>query len=332
MGALLYSNNTQSNLSVPESVGSSYSLNVSAQQEVAGVHITSHRILSRYQPVANIPTTVINPYNAHHSYLNELRTRHDGGHSGFTPVYRLKEALISMATFGAGNAYVQPNPEMLGAYLGFIEVLRKVLPPSIGFLDISIRTPDVVFVTRSGEWPVDAASGGVMALIDIAWQIFTYAHGKSAFVVTIDEPENHLHPSMQRSLMGSLLEAFPNSQFIVATHSPFIVSSVEDAAVYVLQFGDAEDSAGELSESTRVTSVRLDTVNRAGNASEILREVLGVPATIPIWVEKGLADIVEAYRARPLTNDTLDALRTDLSRLGYGELYPQALGELARGK
>ena len=81
-----------------------------------------------------------------------------------------------------------------------------------------------------------------------------------------------------------------------------------------------------------MTSTKLDTVNRAGSAGEILREVLGVPATIPVWVEENLEQIVMRYRARQLTTEMLGTLRTELSNLGYGELYPEALAALTRGK
>ncbi|WP_419836937.1 AAA family ATPase [Streptomyces brasiliscabiei] len=50
-----------------------------------------------------------------------------------------------------------------------------------------------------------------------------------------DEPENHLHPSMQRTLVPTLLAAFPNVRFIVATHSPFVVTSTREAYVYALR-------------------------------------------------------------------------------------------------
>ena len=48
----------------------------------------------------------------------------------------------------------------------------------------------------------------------------------------------------------------------------------------------------EASESSGVVSEKLDTINKAGNASELLAEVLGVAATIPEWVEEELAGIV----------------------------------------
>ena len=166
--------------------------------------------------------------------------------------------------------------------------------------------------------------------------MFSRVNGE--FVVTIDEPENHLHPTMQRTLMRRLLKTFPRTQFIIATHSPFMVSSVSDSNVYVLRYVNTETEAvqsGEqisASESTRVVSQKLDTVNKAGNASEILREVLGVKATIPEWVEEDIANIVARYRERQITSESLMELRDELSGLGYEVLYPEALAALTEGQ
>jgi predicted ATP-binding protein involved in virulence len=52
-------------------------------------------------------------------------------------------------------------------------------------------------------------------------------------LVFIDEAENHLHPKWQKTFLNSILGMFPNLQIVVATHSPFIVGSVEGAKVYV---------------------------------------------------------------------------------------------------
>jgi len=51
----------------------------------------------------------------------------------------MKESIISMAVFGEGNSRNQGNPELQKALQGFINVLHKVLPPSLGFIDISVR-------------------------------------------------------------------------------------------------------------------------------------------------------------------------------------------------
>ncbi|EGR3374368.1 MAG: ATP-binding protein [Gammaproteobacteria bacterium] len=51
-------------------------------------------------------------------------------------------------------------------------------------------------------------------------------------VVFIDEIDAHLHVSLQKKILAFLVEAFPQVQFIVTTHSPFVVSSVNNAVIY----------------------------------------------------------------------------------------------------
>ncbi|MBP3140232.1 AAA family ATPase [Aliivibrio fischeri] len=53
-------------------------------------------------------------------------------------------------------------------------------------------------------------------------------------VAFIDEIDAHLHVSLQRKIFAFLVKSFPNIQFIVSTHSPFVVSSVSDAVIYDL--------------------------------------------------------------------------------------------------
>lgn len=53
-------------------------------------------------------------------------------------------------------------------------------------------------------------------------------------IVLIDEIDAHLHVSLQRKIFSFLTNAFPNIQFIITTHSPFVVSSVSDALIYDL--------------------------------------------------------------------------------------------------
>jgi predicted ATP-binding protein involved in virulence len=47
-------------------------------------------------------------------------------------------------------------------------------------------------------------------------------------IVMIDEIDLHLHPEWQRRVVGDLLAAFPNTQFILTTHSPYIVASINN--------------------------------------------------------------------------------------------------------
>ena len=53
-------------------------------------------------------------------------------------------------------------------------------------------------------------------------------------VVLIDEIDSHLHVSLQRLILPFFINSFPNVQFIVTTHSPFVLMSTPDTIVFDL--------------------------------------------------------------------------------------------------
>jgi energy-coupling factor transporter ATP-binding protein EcfA2 len=328
VGEFAYSDGQVSKLTVPAVNSITYNASIDPPVPISGLHIGSHRPVPNYQQVGNIPTNAIGAEQAYQLYHQETMQRYQNSYTQFSPVYRMKEAIISMATFGPGNQYVQRNERVAKLFEDFKKVLAKTLPNTIGFKDINIRIPDVVIVTNTGDFIIDAASGGLMSLIDLSWQIFLYSHDKDEFVVTIDEPENHLHPSMQRALLTRLLSAFPNAQFIVATHSPFIVSSVKDSVVYVLGYNPS-DNVDETGINSRVSSLKLDNANKAGTASEILRDVLGVPVTLPEWAEDDLRRISGDFQIENLNSEGIVQLHQRLDEAGLGEYYPEALRQIA---
>jgi predicted ATP-binding protein involved in virulence len=58
---------------------------------------------------------------------------------------------------------------------------------------------------------------------------------KGKGIVLIDEIDIHLHPSWQRDIISAFKATFPNIQFFMTSHSPFIVSSTHKSQLYVLQ-------------------------------------------------------------------------------------------------
>lgn len=54
-------------------------------------------------------------------------------------------------------------------------------------------------------------------------------------IVLIDEIETHLHIDLQKKILPFLTSFFPKIQFIVTTHSPFVLSSINNAVIYDLE-------------------------------------------------------------------------------------------------
>ena len=58
---------------------------------------------------------------------------------------------------------------------------------------------------------------------------------KEPAVLLIDELDLHLHPQWQREIVGYLSNIFTATQFIITTHSPFILQSMDNVNLYTLQ-------------------------------------------------------------------------------------------------
>lgn len=86
-------------------------------------------------------------------------------------------------------------------------------------------------------------SSGYAAVFDIINDLLMRmeAHSKlrSNFdmegVVLVDEIETHLHLELQKRILLILTTLFPNLQFIITTHSPFVLNSLDNAVIYDLE-------------------------------------------------------------------------------------------------
>lgn len=316
VGRLMYDNGTVATLQVPTE-GASFRVTIHGLQTVHGIYITSHRPVYTYQLVKEIPTEVQASEQLFNQYLGIIRQYYQSTAQIRSPNHRLKAALISLATFGYGNEVVEANNEARETFEGFSQVLSDVLPHDLKFRTIAIRMPEVILETGTGDFSLDAASGGIAALVDVAWQIYMRSRSSEKFTVLIDEPENHLHPRLQRAVLPGLLSAFPQAQFIITTHNPFVVTSVRESNVIALDFIDG-----------RVKSESLQDVNRAADANKILTDVLGVPFPVPLWVEDEVEEIVNSVRDEELTAELLATLRNRLNLIGLGHLFPEVIDRL----
>jgi predicted ATPase len=299
-----------------------------SERNVQGLYIPSHR--SVFVPtVVPTPRSPIIPAEAYSRYSDAVRSAWvPNTKSSGTPLQHLKEALLSWQAAPAGpwRSYIDQ----------FTKRLADVLPRALGFRSLSARTDEIVLHTSSGEFTLDAVSGGMAALIDLTWQIFLYSlTAVGRFVVLIDEPENHLHPELQRSVLYKLTQAFPEAQFIVTSHAPLVVTSVQDANVYALQFDDAAlashasgSGAGAVpaAQPARIVVAKpLHGLDRSGSANEILRNVLGLEYTMPVWAANIIDDAVSQAAASGYTKDALEELRSRLKANKLEQYGPEAL-------
>lgn len=324
VGALFYESGDSTRIDVPTGGAlhgrMPYDLHLPNQQRLTGAFINSHRSVSgNYSPVEHIPVSFLDAEQLFEAFTNEIRTRWSGGWTGKSPQLALKEALLAAALFGGrGNENVEFNEQAYSIWTGFHSILEMVMPKSLGFRRLRVRGADIILESRAGDFILDDASGGLNAILEMAWQIFLRSRTHDSFTVLIDEPENHLHPSLQREFLPSLLGAFPRVQFVVATHSPFVVTARPDSKVYALDYN----------ERHRVTARELDYANKAASADETLRRVLGLESTMPKWAATLFDTIVDRYSADGLSIVRLNAMRSELRAQGLESRFPEALNSL----
>lgn len=100
-------------------------------------------------------------------------------------------------------------------------------------------------IVMDGREPFDfnTLSSGYAAILDIVVDLIIRMEKQlnRSFdfnipgVVLIDEIETHLHLELQKNIMKLLTTVFPNIQFIVSSHSPFILNSLDQAVIYDLE-------------------------------------------------------------------------------------------------
>lgn len=136
-----------------------------------------------------------------------------------------------------------------------LEAVRNAInlclkPSGWGDLDFSLERQEIVARhPQHGELPVGMLSDGIRSMLtlvaDIAFRAvklnpnlgpFAATHAQG--IVLIDEVDMHLHPTWQQTVLASLREAFPRIQFIVTTHSPQVLSTVNSEHIRVLNEGD----------------------------------------------------------------------------------------------
>lgn len=98
-------------------------------------------------------------------------------------------------------------------------------------------------IKLNGRDPVifNQLSHGYSSFLKIVMEIIIKMEAKNSKdynlpgIVLIDEVEIHLHIEMQKKIMPFLTQMFPNIQFIVTTHSPFVINSLSNAVIYDLE-------------------------------------------------------------------------------------------------
>lgn len=137
------------------------------------------------------------------------------------------------------------DPALIAPVRAIQQATNTLLPSHTGWhtLEYSLEYGDLVLNHDTyGKLMVSQLSDGIrnmLALVgDIAYRCYQLnahwgeqAPQKTHGIVMLDEVDMHLHPSWQQTVLTDLAKAFPHLQFIVTTHSPQVLTSVDASCI-----------------------------------------------------------------------------------------------------
>ena len=112
-------------------------------------------------------------------------------------------------------------------------------------------------------------------------------------VVLIDELDAHLHPIWQQQIGEWLQDKFPNLQFVIATHSPFLAQVASDARGNIVLLQDEQGDVSVRTDSVAVGAWRSD---------QILTELFGLASTRSPSAQSRLSQFLALDQKRRRSN------------------------------
>jgi predicted ATP-dependent endonuclease of OLD family len=166
-----------------------------------------------------------------------------------------------------------------------LEEVKKIICSLLLDVDSIVVEDEVIFKWQGQDTNLKQMSDGYRTIFALAIDLLRWLEylrsdpdvplNEVKGVVLIDEVDIHLHPKWQREIGFMLTKAFPNIQFIVTTHSPFVAMAAGVGALTVLQ---KEDNA--------VTAIQTIPSPSDWDAERVLTDIFDVDSRTPIVEEE----------------------------------------------
>lgn len=140
-------------------------------------------------------------------------------------------------------------------FASFENLLQQIYQDKDLELKFNYKDYSFKICTEGKEFKFTQTSDGFAAILDIVADLIlkmqtpdnlTRAYQKKG-IVLIDEVETHLHLELQKVIMPILTKVFPNIQFIITTHSPFVLNSLNNAVAFDLEHREVIDELTQYS-------------------------------------------------------------------------------------
>ena len=140
-------------------------------------------------------------------------------------------------------------------FVSFESLLKQIYQDDNLRLEFNYKDYSFWICTEGKRFKFTQLSDGFAAALDIVADLIMKMQDDNSLtrnyqkegIVLIDEIETHLHLGLQKIIMPLLTQVFPNIQFIITTHSPFVLSSMPNAVAYDLEHREVLDDLTDYS-------------------------------------------------------------------------------------
>lgn len=127
-------------------------------------------------------------------------------------------------------------------FVSFETVLKQIFNDPSLQLKFNYKDYSFLISNNGKEFKFTQLSAGYAAALDIVVDLMLKMQQVNNLrrvydmpgIVLIDEIETHLHLQLQKQILPILTSVFPQIQFIVTSHSPFVLNSLKNVTVFDL--------------------------------------------------------------------------------------------------
>lgn len=178
-----------------------------------------------------------NPTKPQYNKKGNVKDTATGQFLNFLSDLKIQEALAR------NEKQIDDANEINAWFVDFEKLLQKIFQDKNLKLEFNYKNYSFVICTSGKKFKFTQLSDGFAAALDIVADLILKMQDDNSLtreykkegIVLIDEIETHLHLGLQKIIMPLLTKVFPNVQFIITTHSPFVLNSMEDAVAYDLE-------------------------------------------------------------------------------------------------
>jgi predicted ATP-binding protein involved in virulence len=201
-------------------------------------------IFSHFKAQRRVELEMVTTVTREEEFVDKLDKKNDSGDF----VKYFKQYIVNKKIYEAFD-YMKSGEQVASKnrafFNNFTDILRAVFEDDKLTLEFVHESFEFFLVFRDGRRVTfNQLSEGFSAFLSIIMDLLVrvdllqkdradFTYDPEGFVI-IDEPETHFHLAMQYQILPLLSKLFPRIQLIVATHSPAVISSLENAMVFDL--------------------------------------------------------------------------------------------------